>query len=130
MRKKFSVMVDLGSLVQKAFYLGIGLASYANEKARIALTELEEQAKRVADEMVVRGEITAEEARQYVDELVRQAQKKTKDSSQSYSDKEPRLIEIVAEDDKITKILKPENIDKLENKVYLLQEELRHLKRK
>lgn len=122
-------MVDLGSLVQKAFYLGVGLASYANEKARMALTDLEEQAKRVADEMVVRGEITADEARQYVNDLVRQAQKKRKDSSQSSSDKEPRLIEIVAEDEETAKISKSDNIDELQDQLYFLREELRRLKR-
>lgn len=127
--EKFSVMVDLGSLVQKAFYLGVGLASYANEKARMALTDLEEQAKRVADEMVVRGEITADEARQYVNDLVRQAQKKRKDSSQSSSDKEPRLIEIVAEDEETAKISKSDNIDELQDQLYFLREELRRLKR-
>lgn len=130
MRKKLSVMVNISGFVQKAFYLGIGLASYANEQARIALTELEKQAKRVADEMVVRGEITAEEARKYVDDLIRQAQKKTNDSSQSSSDKEPRLIKIVAEDRETDKTLKPDNIDKLQDQVYLLREELRRLKHK
>lgn len=102
MRTKFLIMANFSSLVQKAFYLGIGLASYANEKARMALTELEEQAQTLADKMVARGEITAEEARKYVDDyLVQQAQKKTEDSSQSQSpsDKEPRLIEIITEEE-------------------------------
>lgn len=99
MRTEFLIMANFSSLVQKAFYLGIGLASYANEKARMALTELEEQAQTLADKMVARGEITAEEARKYVDDLVQQAQKKTEDSSQSPSDKEPRLIEIITEEE-------------------------------
>ncbi|MGP0129569.1 MAG: phasin family protein [cyanobacterium endosymbiont of Rhopalodia musculus] len=123
-------MADLSSLVQKAFYLGIGLASYANEKARIALTELEEQAQKVADKMVARGEITAEEARKYVDDLVQQAQKKTEDSSQSPSDKEPRLIEIITEEEETAKTSKSDNIDELRDQVDLLQEELRRLKGK
>ncbi|XTZ12122.1 MAG: phasin family protein [cyanobacterium endosymbiont of Rhopalodia inflata] len=123
-------MADFSSLVQKAFYLGMGLASYANEKARIALTELEEQAQKVADKMVARGEISAEEARKYVDHLVQQAQNKKKDSSQSPSDKEPRLIEIITEEEETAKISKSNNINELRDKVDLLQEELRRLKRK
>ncbi|WP_416378782.1 phasin family protein [Cyanobacterium sp. uoEpiScrs1] len=91
-------MADLGNLVQKAFYMGIGLASYANEKTRVALTELEKQAQKVADTMVARGEITAEEARKYVDDLIQQAHTKTSDLSESSSDKEPRLIEIIIEE--------------------------------
>lgn len=123
-------MADFSSLVQKAFYLGMGLASYANEKARIALTELEEQAQKVADKMVARGEISAEEARKYVENLVQQAQKKKKDSSQSPSDKEPRLIEIITEEEETAKISQSNNINELRDKVDLLQEELRRLKRK
>ena len=130
MRTEFSVMADLNSLVQKVFYLGIGLASYANEKARMALTELEEQAQKVADEMVARGEITAEEARKYVDDLVQQAQQKTEDSSQSSSDKEPRLIEIITEEEETAKTSKPDNINELRDQVDFLQGELRRLKRK
>ncbi|BAP17767.1 phasin family protein [cyanobacterium endosymbiont of Epithemia turgida] len=123
-------MANFRSLIQKAFYLGIGLASYANEKARMALTELEEQAQTLADKMVARGEITAEEARKYVDDLVQQAQKKTEDSSQSLSDKEPRLIEIITEEEETSKNLKSNNRDELRDQVDLLQEELRRLKRK
>ncbi|BBA79439.1 hypothetical protein RGRSB_0921 [cyanobacterium endosymbiont of Rhopalodia gibberula] len=123
-------MADFNSLVQKAFYLGIGLASYANEKARIALTELEEQAQKVANKMVARGEITAEEARKYVDELVQQAQKKTEGSSQSPCDKEPRLIEIITEEEETAQTSKSNNIDELRNQVDFLQEELRRLKHK
>ncbi|YAI83036.1 MAG: phasin family protein [cyanobacterium endosymbiont of Rhopalodia sterrenbergii] len=123
-------MADFSSLVQKAFYLGIGLASYANEKARMALTELEEQAQKVADKMVARGEITAEEARKYVDDLVQQARKKTENSSQSSSDKEPRLIEIITEEEETTKTSKSNNVNELRDQVDFLQEELRRLKRK
>lgn len=130
MRTEFLIMANFRSLIQKAFYLGIGLASYANEKARMALTELEEQAQTLADKMVARGEITAEEARKYVDDLVQQAQKKTEDSSQSLSDKEPRLIEIITEEEETSKNLKSNNRDELRDQVDLLQEELRRLKRK
>ena len=115
LRTKFLVMANISSLVQKAFYLGIGLASYANEKARMALIELEEQAQQIADKMVARGEITAEEARKYVDDLVKQAQNKTEDLSQypCTSDKEPRLIEIIAEEEETTKVPESNSIDEL-----------------
>ncbi len=122
-------MADLSNLVQKAFYLGIGLASYANEKARMGFSELEEQAQKVADEMVARGKITAEEARKYVDELVKQAQETTEDSSTSSSDQEPRLIEIIVEDEQTTETSKPEDVDKLRQQVESLREELQRLKR-
>ncbi len=68
-------MADLGNLVQKAFYLGVGIASYAAEKGGKNLQELKNQAQKVADEMVARGEITAEEAKKYVDYMIQQAQK-------------------------------------------------------
>ncbi|XTZ10329.1 MAG: hypothetical protein ACQZ3N_09785, partial [cyanobacterium endosymbiont of Rhopalodia yunnanensis] len=61
---------------------------------------------------------------------VQQAQKKKKDSSQSPSDKEPRLIEIITEEEETAKISKSNNINELRDKVELLQEELRRLKRK
>lgn len=122
-------MADLNNLVQKAFYLGIGLASYATEKAGMTLQELKAQAQKVADEMVARGEMTAEEARKYVDELVQQAQQTPEDSPQSSQDNEPRLIEIIAEDEEATETSKPENVDVLRQQVESLQEELRRLKR-
>jgi polyhydroxyalkanoate synthesis regulator phasin len=121
-------MADLSNLVQKALYLGIGLASYANEKARMTLQELKEQAQKVADEMVARGEMTAEEARKYVDELVQQAQQTPDNASPSSADEGPRKIEIIEEDETTTS--KPENVDGLRQQVESLQEELRRLKRK
>ncbi len=54
----------LGDIVQKALYLGIGLASYAGENFH----ELQEQAQKLADDMVERGKMNAEEARRYVDQ--------------------------------------------------------------
>jgi hypothetical protein len=37
-------MPGFGDLVQKAFYLGVGIASYAGEKAGTTFTELRSQA--------------------------------------------------------------------------------------
>ncbi|WP_072620983.1 phasin family protein [Spirulina major] len=68
-------MPGFGHLVQKAFYLGVGLASYAGEKAGTQFQELRKQAQLLADEMVKRGELQAEEAGKFVDDLIQQAQR-------------------------------------------------------
>ena len=123
-------MADLGNLVQKAFYLGVGIASYAAEKGGTTIQELKNQAQKVADEMVARGEITAEEAKKYVDDMIQQAQKANPNETKKNEQKEPRLIEIVSEDDEEnTETSKPENLDNLKQQVESLQEELERLKR-
>ncbi len=113
-------MNRFGDIVQKAMYLGIGLASYAGEN----LQELREQAQKLADEMVVRGKMNTEEARRYVDELVQQAQQDMQQQPDSTSEiKEPRPIEIVEEEEN------PEQeIDHLRQQVQALQDQLRNLK--
>jgi polyhydroxyalkanoate synthesis regulator phasin len=120
-------MAGLGDIVQKAFYLGVGLASYAAEKAGSNLAELKVQAQKLADEMVARGEMTTEEARKYVDDMIQQAQQPIQEEG-SEKPKEPRLIEIVVEDEESQKP-EPENIDSLRQQVQSLQDELRKLKR-
>ncbi|MEM8780088.1 MAG: hypothetical protein AAGF26_14685 [Cyanobacteria bacterium P01_G01_bin.49] len=122
-------MAGLGDLVQKAFYLGVGMASYATEKATVTLQELQVQAQKVADEMVARGEMTADEARKYVDDVIQQAQQPTAKSTNTSSEKEPRLIEIVSDDDNGNDTSKKENLDDLKTQVESLQEELKRLKR-
>jgi polyhydroxyalkanoate synthesis regulator phasin len=67
-------MPGLSDLAQKAFYLGLGLASAAADKASTQLAELRIQAQKVADELVERGEMTAEEARSFVDSMMRQGE--------------------------------------------------------
>ncbi|MEL4894871.1 phasin family protein [Crocosphaera sp. Alani8] len=124
-------MADLSNLVQKAFYLGVGIASYAAEKGGTTIQELRVQAQKVADEMVARGEITAEEARKYVDDMIQQAQQSESNEKKKTEQKEPRLIEIVTEeDDNNTDTSKQENLDNLKQQVESLQEELNRLKRK
>lgn len=118
-------------LVQKAFYLGIGLASYAAEKANVNLQELKSQAQKVADEMVLRGEMTAEEARRYVEELVNQAQVSPGETTDSSGPREPRRIEIVFDDEspqETTKAENPPNAEDLRKQVEALQEELRRIR--
>ncbi|MEO0406515.1 MAG: hypothetical protein AAF289_04110 [Cyanobacteria bacterium P01_A01_bin.135] len=123
-------MPGLGDLVQRAFYLGIGVASYAGEKASKTLSELRGQAQKIADEMVERGEITAEDARRLVDEMVRRAQmaegkptdaKVTVDVDAEAA--QPRPIEIT--DDEAG----GDDMDDLRQQVDQLQDELRRLKR-
>ncbi len=123
-------MADLGNLVQKAFYLGVGIASYAAEKGGTTIQELKTQAQKVADEMVARGELTAEEAKKYVDDMIQQAQEANSNETKKKEEKEPRLIEIVSdEDEDNTEKSKSENLDDLKHQVESLQEELNRLKR-
>jgi polyhydroxyalkanoate synthesis regulator phasin len=65
-------MPGFGDMMQKAFYLGVGLASYASEQASGRFGELQERAQKLADELVARGEMTAEEARRFVDDVMKQ----------------------------------------------------------
>jgi polyhydroxyalkanoate synthesis regulator phasin len=122
-------MPGLGDIVQKAIYLGVGLASYAGEKAGGKLGELRAQVQKLADEMVARGEINAEEAKKFVEELMKQAQSPTPEPAPSdKTPKEPRRIEILSEDEEVSEPQKP-NVQNLRQQVQGLQEELRRLKR-
>lgn len=123
-------MADFGDLVQKAFYLGVGIASYATEKAGTTFAELRTQAQKLADEMVARGEMTAEEAKHMVDDMVNRAQQATPPSD---APSPPRRIEILEVED--VSESNPESdpdaqaVDSLREQVAKLQEELRRLKR-
>lgn len=117
-------MPDFGDLVQKAFYLGVGAASYAAEKAGTTLSELRGQAQKLADEMVARGEMTTEEAKRMVDDMVSRAQQSASQASDA-PPTEPRRIEIVVEDEPG---VEPQAVDNLRQQVEKLQEELRRLR--
>jgi polyhydroxyalkanoate synthesis regulator phasin len=123
-------MAGFENLVKKAFYLGVGFASYATEKASATLNELRVQAQKLADEMVERGELSTEEARKFVDDIVKQAQQENVPSSEETNTKErqPRRIEILSEDEESGQ-KKTDNVDSLRQQVQSLQEELRRLKR-
>lgn len=112
-------------VVKKAFYLGVGLANYANQKAGSALGELRVQAQKLADEMIERGEITTEEARKLVDQLIRQAQEEQNFDSPSNQNTEPRQIEIIEEDEPTAE---NQEVDRLRQQVESLREQLRNLK--
>lgn len=125
-------MPGFGDILQKAVYLGVGLASYAGEKAGSKLNELRAEAEKLSEELVKRGEMSTEEARRFVDDMVQQAQQQPQ-SVQPAGNKnttEPRRIEIVSEEDASTKDAKEvDGVDKLREQVQNLQEELRRLKR-
>jgi polyhydroxyalkanoate synthesis regulator phasin len=121
------IMAGFGDLVQKAFYLGVGVASYAAEKVGTNLGELRSQAQKLADEMVARGEITAEEAKKMVDEMVSKAQTSATAEAPPTDDTpaQPRRIEILSEDDPAP----PSAADQLRDQIAKLQEELQRLKK-
>ncbi|MEM7758168.1 MAG: hypothetical protein AAGF83_25200 [Cyanobacteria bacterium P01_G01_bin.67] len=119
-------MANFEDIAKKAFYMGVGFASYAQEKANDTLKDLRIQAQKLADEMAERGEMSTEEARRFVDDLVEQAQQKNV-SANNQDDKEPRRIEIVDEDEPAAS--KTDDDDLLRQQVKSLQEELRRLKK-
>ena len=120
--------MGLGDLVQKAVYLGIGVASYAGEKATEKLGELRSHVQQLADEMVERGEMTSEEARRFVDDMVNKAQQPSVQSHASSQPTEPRRIEIITDDDEPVKA-PPTEAEQMRQQVSALQEELERLKR-
>jgi len=125
-------MPGFGDILQKAVYLGVGLASYAGEKAGSKLTELRNEAQKLADELVKRGEMSTEEARRFVDDMVQQAQQQPPvESAREEKPAEPRRIEIVSEEEDISPKDAKETggVDKLREQVQNLQDELRRLKR-
>ncbi|CDN16694.1 hypothetical protein RintRC_2878 [Richelia intracellularis] len=125
-------MPGFGDIVKKAFYLGVGIASYAGEKAGGTVSELRSQVQKLADEMVARGEMNTEEARRFVEDMMKQAQKQSQSNvepeNKSYS--EPRRIEILEEDEQpTTNTSAPGKLDNLRQQVLNLQEELKRLQR-
>ncbi|MTJ07721.1 MULTISPECIES: phasin family protein [unclassified Anabaena] len=128
-------MPGFGDIVQKAFYLGVGLASYAGEKAGGKLAELRSQVQKLADEMVAKGEMNTEEARRFVEDMMKQAQQQptSGETSERTAPSEPRRIEILEVDEEPTvKEAQKENgdnVDHLRDQVLELQEELKRLQR-
>jgi polyhydroxyalkanoate synthesis regulator phasin len=112
-------MADLGKFVQKAAYLGIGLASLTTEKVGETFSELRSQAQKLADEMVARGEITADEARRVVDEMVA----KQTPTVTAAKPETPRRIEITEDDVPSSTAA----VDELRRQVESLQSELKDL---
>ncbi len=124
-------MPGFGDIVQKAFYLGVGLASYAGEKAGGKVSELRLQAQKLADEMVARGEMTTEEAKKFVEDMMQKAQQTAQapNPEPASTPTEPRRIEIISEDESATTPSPAQDVDNLRQQVLGLQEELKNLKR-
>ncbi|MEO0770528.1 MAG: hypothetical protein AAFY72_14065 [Cyanobacteria bacterium J06649_4] len=122
-------MAGFGNLVQKAFYLGVGIASLAGEKAGGALGELKGQAQKLVDELVERGEITAEEAQTMMNEMVERAQAASViDAEATSSPSEPdgpRQIQILDDSEALT--AEERQAEALRQEVDALREELKKL---
>jgi polyhydroxyalkanoate synthesis regulator phasin len=127
-------MAGLGDIVQKAFYLGVGLATAAGEQAGEKFSSIGVQAQKLADEMVAKGEITTEEARKLVDDMVKSAQQqnlnqaKSNNTERAQKTNEPRRIEIVDSIGESSSSQSPENISDMRKQVEALQEELKRMK--
>lgn len=121
-----------GNLIQKAFYFGVGLADYAQEQATEKLNQLREQSQKLADEMVKRGEMNSEQARQFVEELMAEAQR-GQNANESSQKGEPRRIEIIEEDEpnqssqQSSTSESDDDVENLREQVEALREELRRL---
>lgn len=122
-------MAGFGDMVQKAFYLGVGLASYAGEKAGGTLGELRDQAQKLAAELVQRGEMSTEEARRFVEDVMQQGQTTVQESATpaAKENKEPRRIEILEDDEEQPAKEPPDHVDRLRQQVDALKDELRRL---
>jgi len=126
-----------GDILQKAFYFGVGLADYAQEQATEKLQELRTQSQKLADELVKRGEMNSEQARQFVEELISEAQQgQTMSSNQTSGNGEPRRIEIIEEDESESQTETQssqqgsDDIDTLREQVEALRDELNRLHKK
>ncbi|MDJ0795597.1 MAG: phasin family protein [Calothrix sp. MO_167.B12] len=125
-------MPGFGDIVKKTFYLGVGLAAYAGEQAGSKVAELRSQVQKLADEMVERGEMNTEEARRFVEDMMKQAQQQSQTNVEAEKKPaaEPRRIEILEDDEQFTeKVSSPDNVDSLRQQVLNLQEELKRLQR-
>lgn len=119
-------MAGFGDLVQKAFYLGVGAASYAGEKAGGTLKELREQTKSVVNELVERGELTADEAQQLFNKMMQQAQESATTVADTPSEEQPRRIEIL---DDTEAAAETREAEALRRQVESMRQQLEDLKR-
>ncbi|PZO42925.1 MAG: hypothetical protein DCF17_07410 [Shackletoniella antarctica] len=120
-------MAGFGDLVKKAFYLGVGVASYAGEKAGDTLKDFREQTQGIVNELVARGEITAEEAQRLVNEMVNRAQDTATSAGENLP--QPRPIEILDDDVSIVSPAEAQTVA-LREQVAALRQELDTLKQK
>ncbi|GAB4355665.1 MAG: hypothetical protein Fur0042_24900 [Cyanophyceae cyanobacterium] len=132
-----------GDFVQKAVYMGLGLASYAGEKAGETLADLQGRMQKLADELVERGEMSAEEARRMVDEAVAKARMAAPtapgpggDGGPATGGPRPIEIEILDDDDPGSAAgataeapIPPDELERMRQQVQELEEELRRIQR-
>ncbi len=119
-------MADFSQLVQKAFYLGVGLAAYASEKAGDGFSDLRQQAQKLVDELVERGEITADEAQKMVNDMVARAQSAAPAEPAPSADAAPRKIEIIEDsepDDRAATEALRKEIEDLQTELQRLKDE-------
>lgn len=124
-------MAGFGNLVQKAFYLGVGIASYAGEKAGGALGDLRGQAQKLVDELVERGELTAEEAQKMMNDMVARAEATAAAAAAEATARPsepdgPRQIQILDDSESLTE--EERQAAALRQEVQNLREELKKLK--
>lgn len=118
-------MAGFGDLVQKAFYLGVGIASYAGEKAGSAFGDLRGQAQKLVDELVARGELTAEEAQTMMNDMIERAQAAgSVPADDAATDSGPRQIQILDDD---TTTEEERQAEALRKEVEALRKELKRL---
>lgn len=120
-------MAGFGDLVKKAFYLGVGVASYAGEKAGVTLKDLREQTQIIVNELVARGEMTAEEAQRLINDMVNQAQSSTS-TGDNTPPAQPRRIEIVDDEEGALTSPEQQSTEVLKQQVESLRRELNSLK--
>jgi polyhydroxyalkanoate synthesis regulator phasin len=121
-------MAGIGDFVQKAFYLGVGIAASAGEKAGEKLGDVRVQAQKLADEMVAKGEITTEEARKLVDNMLHSAQQAQVNSADRPEERpsQPRPIEI--QEDDAPSATEQQKAAEMRRQVEQMQAELERLK--
>ena len=85
-------MENLTDTLKKAFYLGVGLASYAGEQAG----DIQGKAQALADDLIRRGEDTAGEASKFFDIWMPQTPSSTGSAPES---EKPQKIEILSIED-------------------------------
>ena len=120
-------MAGFGNLVQKAFYLGVGIASYAGEKAGSAWGDLRSQAQKLVDELVERGELTAEEAQKMMNDMVERAESAAVvEDKSAATDGGPRQIQILDDSEALT--AEERQAEALRKEVESLRKELKNLK--
>lgn len=124
-------MAGLGDLVQKAFYLGVGIASYAGEKAGGTLKDAKDQAQKIVDELVARGELTAEEAQKVMNDMMQNAQQATPGfaANPANPSTEPRRIEILDDDGPVASA-EAQQAEALRQQVDALRQQIEALKQK